>query len=150
MVWRIIRESTAQAFSQLTSNKLRTFLSLLGITIGIFCIIGVFSAVDSLENNVRSSFDRLGEDVVYVSKISWNEDPGRSFFKYLRRPPVRYQDYEAVKAKSKLAAGVTYSTGIGSRTAKYRSNSAERAYLFADTYDYQKVQSLEIAKCRFF
>ncbi|MFZ4426880.1 MAG: ABC transporter permease [Saprospiraceae bacterium] len=150
MVWRIIRESTAQAFSQLTSNKLRTFLSLLGITIGIFCIIGVFSAVDSLENNVRSSFDRLGEDVVYVSKISWNEDPGRSFFKYLRRPPVRYQDYEAVKAKSKLAAGVTYSTGIGSRTAKYRSNSAERTYLFAVTYDYQQVQSLEIAKGRFF
>ncbi len=150
MIWRIFMESTAQAFSQLISNKLRTFLSLLGITIGIFCIIGVFSAVDSLENNIRSSFDKLGEDVVYVSKFSWNEDPGRNFFKYLRRPPVRYQDYQIIKEKSKLASGVAFYTGIGSRTAKYLSNSAERSYLFAVTYDYLEVQNLEIAKGRFF
>lgn len=68
-------ESASQALQQLNANRLRSFLSLLGITIGIFCIIGVFSAVDSLEDNVRSSFDKLGEDVIYVAKFSWT---GRS------------------------------------------------------------------------
>ena len=50
---KVIIESISQAVQQLVGNKLRSFLSLLGITIGIFCIIGVFSAVDSLENNIR-------------------------------------------------------------------------------------------------
>ena len=65
-ILKIIRESILQAFQQLSGNKLRTFLSLLGISIGIFCIIGVLSAVDSLEDNVRGSLDKLGNDVVYV------------------------------------------------------------------------------------
>ncbi len=68
---RIIAESFAQAFHQLWSNKLRSFLSLLGILIGIVCIIGVLAAVDSLEANIRGSFDKLGDDVLYVQKISW-------------------------------------------------------------------------------
>lgn len=150
MMWRIFLESTAQAFQQLISNKLRTFLSLLGITIGIFCIIGVFSAVDSLENNVRSSFDQLGEDVIYVSKFSWSEDPGRNYFKYLRRPPVRFEDYETIKQRSSLAQGVAFYTGVGQRTAKYQSVSAERSYLFSVTYDYLDVFNLEFAQGRFF
>ena len=73
---KIIKESIIQAFQQLSGSKLRSFLSLLGITIGIFCIIIVLSAVDSLESNVRSSFDKLGDDVIYVDKQPWDEDPG--------------------------------------------------------------------------
>jgi len=52
ILFRIIKESFSLAMSQLWSNKLRTFLSLLGISIGIFCIIAVLSAVDSLEKNI--------------------------------------------------------------------------------------------------
>ncbi len=48
-VLKVVYESIVQALQQLTGNKLRSFLSLLGVTIGIFCIIGVRSAVDSLE-----------------------------------------------------------------------------------------------------
>ena len=57
---RIVYEGAAQAWQQLMANKLRSFLSLLGVTIGIFCIIGVKSAVNSLEDNIRSSMQKLG------------------------------------------------------------------------------------------
>ena len=60
---KVIYESIVQAFQQLNGNKLRSFLSSLGITIGIFCIISVLSAVDSLEDNVSASFEQLGTDV---------------------------------------------------------------------------------------
>ena len=60
---KIIYESIAQAFQSLRANKLRTFLSLLGITIGIFCIIAVKSAVDSLQENIISGFNELGNVV---------------------------------------------------------------------------------------
>ena len=63
---KIFYESIVQALQQLYANKLRSFLSLLGITIGIFCIIGVLAAVDSLEDNVRGSIDKLGDDVIYI------------------------------------------------------------------------------------
>ena len=54
---KIFSESIAQAFQALAGNKLRTFLSLLGITIGIFCIIGVQAAVDSMQANIEESFN---------------------------------------------------------------------------------------------
>lgn len=143
-------ESTAQALQQLNGNRLRSFLSLLGITIGIFCIIGVFSAVDSLEDNVRSSFDKLGEDVIYVAKFSWTEDPGANWFKYLRRPAITYKDYEKIRERSQLTDVAAFYTGIGQRTAKYRSTSAERSYLFAVSEDFGRVYDMEMTKGRYF
>ena len=83
---RILYEGAAQAWQQLLANKLRSFLSLLGVTIGIFCIIGVKSAVNSLEDNIRGSMAKLGNDVVYIEKFSWGEDPGENFWKWMRRP----------------------------------------------------------------
>jgi len=69
-ILRILSEGAAQAWQQLIANKLRSFLSLLGITIGIFCIIGVKSAVNSLEDNIRGSLSKLGNDVIYLDKFS--------------------------------------------------------------------------------
>ena len=94
---KVIFESFRQAFQSLISNKMRSFLSLLGICIGIFCIIGVLSAVDSLEDYVRMSFDRIGSDVVYIQKFSWEEDPERNYWKWMKRPNPDYSDYEALK-----------------------------------------------------
>ncbi|MCB9082660.1 MAG: ABC transporter permease [Lewinellaceae bacterium] len=147
---KIFMESVAQALSQLRGNKLRSFLSLLGISIGIFCIIGVFSAVDSLEDNVRGSLAKLGDDVLYVQKISWSEDPGSNWFKYLRRPNVDYQDYEAVKKRVKTADLVGYWIGIGRKVAKFRGNSVEGAYLLAMSYEGEELFSLNFAQGRYF
>ncbi|HQU60459.1 MAG TPA: ABC transporter permease, partial [Saprospiraceae bacterium] len=97
---RVVFEAMAQAFQQLRSNPLRSFLSLLGISIGIFCIIGVLSAVDSLEDNVRGSLEKLGNDVVYVKKWPWADASG-AWWKYIKRPNPDYDDYEAVQAKAK-------------------------------------------------
>ena len=65
---RLIYESFSFAGNSLRANKLRTFLSLLGITIGIFAIISVFTVIDSLESYIRKSLDTLGNNVVYVEK----------------------------------------------------------------------------------
>ena len=99
---KIISESVSQALGQLRANKLRSFLSLLGISIGIFCIIGVLSAVDSLESNVRGSLEKLGNDVLYVKKWPWANTSG-DWWNYFRRPHPDFKDYERVKKKSKNA-----------------------------------------------
>jgi putative ABC transport system permease protein len=145
----VLRESFIQAFQQLVGNKLRSFLSLLGIMIGIFCIIAVKSAVDSLESNVRSSFDRLGNDVLYVSKFSWAEDPGQNFWKYARRPNPSINDYKVLATNVPSAKAVTFSTFISRTTAKFAKNSVERAIVFAVTEDYDNFHSLEYEAGRF-
>ena len=57
-------------------NKLRTSLSLLGITIGIFAIISVFTIVDSLKMNIRESLSTMGSNVIYIEKWPWTSEEG--------------------------------------------------------------------------
>lgn len=147
---KIFTESAAQAFQSLVSNKLRSFLSLLGITIGIFCIIGVKSAVDSLEDNVRSSLDKLGSDVVYLSKFSWKEDPGDNFMKILRRPNPSYEDFKAIEKKVKSAQMVSLNVFIGMKTLQYLSNSVDNAETSAVTYNFERMYELDFEKGRYF
>jgi putative ABC transport system permease protein len=147
---KVIIESISQAVQQLVGNKLRSFLSLLGITIGIFCIIGVFSAVDSLENNIRKSIAKLGEEVIYIQKFSWGEDPGENYFKWMRRPNINYADYEGVKKRMKNADVVGYWMGIGSKIVKYGNNSIEGAYTQAYSEECNDLFNLNYSAGRFF
>lgn len=150
MILKIITESIAQAFQELTGNKLRSFLSLLGISIGIFCIIGVQTAVDSLEDNIRGSFDQLGSDVIYVSKFKWTEDPHANYAKLLRRPTPDYKDYKALKKGLTIADELCLNVGIGNKVLKYKSNSVENAEVMATTDGYDKIYNPEIGKGRYF
>ncbi|HKI89833.1 MAG TPA: ABC transporter permease, partial [Draconibacterium sp.] len=86
---RLIFESFSFAFNSLKANKLRTFLSLLGITIGIFAIISVFTVIDSLESYIRNSLNSLGSNMVYIQKWPWAPPEGETeypWWKYLNRP----------------------------------------------------------------
>ena len=131
-------------------NKLRTFLSLLGVTIGIFCIIAVKSAVDSLQNNIVSGFNELGTDVIYIDKMPWNENPDENYWKYARRPDPSFSDYEMITKKSKLAEAAAFTVFTGGRTIKYKSNSISNAFIMGSTYEYEQIQSVDIEKGRYF
>ncbi|MCW5921187.1 MAG: ABC transporter permease [Saprospiraceae bacterium] len=140
---RILSEGAAQAWQQLMANKLRSFLSLLGITIGIFCIIGVKSAVNSLEDNIRGSLAKLGNDVIYLSKFSWTEDPGQNFWKWMRRPNFTFQEYERLRAKLKGASQVGLWQYLGDKTVKWRSSSVEGVPFMSVTEDCAEIFRLE-------
>ena len=86
LFWAIVVESVRFAWHSLTANKLRTFLSLLGITIGIFSIITVFTVVDSLESNVRKSVASLGDNVIFIQKWPWEFGGDYPWWKYMNRP----------------------------------------------------------------
>ncbi len=150
MLFKIISESISQALQQLAGNKLRSFLSLLGISIGIFCIIGVQTAVDSLEDNIRGSFDKLGSDVVYVSKFSWAEDPGENYTKLLRRPNPDYKDFRELKKSLKTAEALCLNVGLGMKTMQYKSNSVDNCEVLATTVGYDEIYNPEIEKGRYF
>lgn len=149
IILKVISESIAQAFGQLRSNKLRSFLSLLGISIGIFCIIGVLSAVDSLEDNVRGSLEKLGNNIVYVYKWPW-QDLSDSWWDYIKRPQPSHDDYEVIKKKVNSADLTAFHVAIGFRTVKYQSNSVDRTILIATSLEFSDMFNLEYAKGRYF
>ena len=147
---KVIYESFIQAFQQLLSNKLRSFLSLIGISIGIICIISVLSAVDSLKNNINTSFEKLGNDVLYIDKMPWNEDPHQNYWKYQQRPQPSYEDLEAIKKKTKLSDYASFAVFIPGRTIKFGNSSVEGGYMAGVTDDYATIFNLEFEKGRFF
>ncbi len=147
---KIFSESIAQAFQALQGNKVRSFLSLLGITIGIFCIIGVQSAVDSLQANVEDSFNKLGDDVVYIQKFPWAEDPHSNWWKWVQRPDPSFKDYQAIKKRVKSASLVDFHTFIGEPSFKYRTKSLEEVGVIAVSPDHSDIFSLEYEKGRYF
>lgn len=150
IIFRIIGEGISQTLTQLWNNKMRTFLSLLGISIGIFCIVAVKSAVGSLEDNIRGSFEKLGDDVLYISKLPWDEDPDMNYWKYMRRPNPSYEDYKALVRKASKAEMVSYSVFVGGKTAKYYSTSVEGTFVLAVTEDYADLFTIEFDDGRFF
>ena len=111
MVFTLLKESIIFAWGALIANKLRTFLSLLGITIGIFAIITVFTIVDSLERNIRGSVQSLGDNVVFVMKWPWTFGPDYPWWKYMNRPVPLYCELAEVQRKSKSIEAVGFRIG---------------------------------------
>ena len=68
---RLLKESFSFAMNALRNNKLRTLLSLLGVTIGIFSIIAVLTAVDSLDRKIKKDLSSLDKNTIYLMRFSF-------------------------------------------------------------------------------
>ncbi|MBI2269312.1 MAG: ABC transporter permease [Bacteroidetes bacterium] len=145
----IFKESVLFAIHALVVNKLRTFLSLLGITIGIFAIISVFTVVDSLETGLRKSVSSLGDNVVFVQKWPWTFGPNYPWWKYINRPLPRVNELGFIQRKSKCTDAATL-TISGRRTVKYQSSSVANAEIVAVSHDYDRVKFLDLEQGRYF
>lgn len=149
MVLTLLKESIIFAWQALVSNKLRTFLSLLGITIGIFAIITVFTIVDSLERNIRGSVQSLGDNVVYIMKWPWDFGSEYPWWKYMNRPVPQYKEMAEVKRKTKSAEVVAFRIGAR-KILKHKSNTVENAIVSGWSYDYGQIKTFDIVEGRYF
>jgi putative ABC transport system permease protein len=145
----MFRESLAFAFGSVIVNKLRTFLSLFGITIGIISIISVFTVFDWMESSIRKSIESLGDNTIYVEKWPWTPDPDIKWWDMIRWPPPSTDDYEALIRRSNSAEAICYTVYSG-ETIKYRGTAVNDTYITAVTHDFQDVRSFELEKGRFF
>ncbi|MBW6459264.1 MAG: ABC transporter permease [Bacteroidales bacterium] len=145
---KLLRESYLFALHEIVVNKVRTLLSLLGITIGIFSIISVFTIFDSMESNIRESIDSLGNDVLFVQKWPWAMGGDYPWWKYISRPEASLTDLREIKRRSQTAQASTYLAGV-STTAKYGKNSLDNANVIIVAEDYDKVMTVDVADGRF-
>lgn len=146
---KLLKESFLFAYNSVIVNKLRTFLSLLGITIGIFAIISVFTVLDWMEKAIRDSISSLGDNVIYVQKWPWSFDPNLAWWDIIKWPVPTIKEYEALKENSLKAEAMAF-TIITAVTVEYMNNSAEDIAIWSPTHDFETVRSFEIEKGRYF
>jgi putative ABC transport system permease protein len=145
---KLLRESYLFALHEIVVNKVRTFLSLLGITIGIFSIISVFTIFDSMESGIRENINSLGNDVLFVQKWPWAMGGDYPWWKYINRPEASLTDLKEIQRRSQASQASTYLAGAGG-TVKYREKSIKAGNVVMVSESYDKVMTVDIAEGRF-
>lgn len=148
MLFRLIKESFLFAISSVVVNRLRTFLSLFGISIGIFSIISVFTVLDWMATSIRESISTLGDNVVYVQKFPWSFDPNLAWWDIIKWPAINEKDYQAIMKKSTRAESVCL-LAIQNSRLKYKKNLANTTTV-AVTQNFENIRSFEVEKGRYF
>lgn len=146
---RLIRESYLFALQGIIANKLRTLLSLLGITIGIFAVITVFTIVDSMESTIRKNIESLGDNVLFVEKWPWSFGSDYPWWKYMNRPVTTYEEMEELQQRLSGAQAVSFMLAT-TQTVKYQEKSLENTAILCVSQDYNQTMSMDITDGRYF
>ena len=148
---RLTLESFRFAWDALKSNLLRTVLSLLGVTVGIFSIIAVFTVVDSLEANIRSSLDFVGDKIIYVQKWPFIFSPDSPWWKYFNRPMPSQREFQQLRKQlGPNNKGSAIFAANGGNTLKSGSNSVADCVLQGVSYDFRAVSNVSLKEGRYF
>lgn len=150
IVLRLIFESFRFAKNALKSNPMRTSLSLAGVTVGIFVIIGVLTLVDSLEKGLKESFSFLGNGIIYIQKWPFIGSPDFPWWKYIQRPKATYDEFQFLEENLKNYKGICIFATKEGLTVKYANNSANEVNLVGSTYGYKDVFEFNLAAGRYF
>jgi putative ABC transport system permease protein len=140
------------SLSAIRQNKLRSVLSVLGITIGIYCIVAVYALVHSLETNINQQFTKYGTNVLFVQKWPWDEFGGNyPWWKYLSRPVSAPNEAHFLESKlsKERAANVAYNFD---RQEKVNANGVtlDGTTVVCISHGYIEIQNLAVETGRVF
>jgi putative ABC transport system permease protein len=146
----IIGNGFRMAMQELWKNKLRTFLSLFGITIGIFCIIGVLATVNSLEHNIQNEIKSLGTNTIYIDKWDYSAGGGPDYpwWRYVKRPEPKFDEIKQIKERTPSAKFVAFDITTNDNIA-YEDNSLSNVNIYGNSEEFQDIQPVDIAYGRY-
>ena len=146
---RVLKESFRFAVNALKNNKLRTFLSLVGVTIGIFSIIAVLAAVDSLKKEIQGSISSLDNSTIYLGHVSFGPTDVPQW-KRQQFPLATFDEYQYLKKTVPNLFASTYTLNVPSETVKYEDKSVSGVQIGAVTEEYYDIEALSLQEGRFF
>jgi putative ABC transport system permease protein len=146
---KLLKESFAFAVNALRNNKLRTMLSLLGVTIGIFSIIAVLAAVDSLDAEIKQNLNTLDKNTVYLTSISFGPSDVPKW-KRDQFPKVSYEEYQYLKKSLNNIENSCYQYFTSAQNIKHESNTLNAVNMVPVTSEFDDIQRMEFLEGRFF
>lgn len=146
----IIASGFRMAMQELWKNKLRTFLSLFGITIGIFCIIGVLATVNSLQHNIQSELKDLGSNTIYIDKWDYTAGGGPDYpwWRYVKRPEPKFEEIKQIKERTPSAKYVAFNINRDDNV-EYADNSLSGVHIYGISEEFHDIQPVDISYGRF-
>lgn len=141
----ILVTSFKMAVLELWKNKLRAFLSLFGVTIGIFCIIGVLATVNSLEYNIQKEIKALGTNTIYVDKWDYSASTGADYpwWKFVNRPAPRYAELELIKERTPSAKYAAFKMNISGQV-EAGSSVLSGVIIYGISEEFSLIQPFEV------
>ena len=146
---QLLKESFNFAIKSLRDNKLRTFLSLLGVTVGIFSIISVLAAVDSLNRSIQESLSGLDKNMINLSKYSFAPSSVPQWQR-LSFPQVTYQEYEFLKRELPNTEAVVYELFGLNSAVKYGGKTIPSMSVEATSAGVEQISDIRMGKGRFY
>lgn len=146
---RLLKESFVFALHALTNNKLRTLLSLLGVTIGIFSIIAVLAAVDSLDRKISKDLSDLDKNTIYLMRFSFGPTDIPQW-KRQQFPDVKYDEYIYLKNSLTNTEQVGFQLFVTNESLKYDDKVVSDINIVPVSSEFIDIQGLEFDKGRFY
>jgi putative ABC transport system permease protein len=146
---RLLKESFGFAMNALRNNKLRTFLSLLGVTIGIFSIIAVLAAVDSLDRKIKEDLNDLDKNTIYLMRFSF----GPSDIPQWKReqfPDVTYDEFEYLKRSVSDVDKMAFNLFTRNENIKFEDKTVSSVRITPTTNEFEGIDGIKIGHGRFF
>jgi putative ABC transport system permease protein len=144
----ILASSFRLTMQELMVNKLRTSLSLIGISFGIFCIIGVLATVNSLEMNIQNQLKSLGTNTIFIDKWQYSGGPDYPWWKFVNRPVPKYDEVKLIKERSHLVSNIAFD--IDSRVdVEYKNYALQGVSMSGVTEEEIDIQPLTMAYGRY-
>src|SRR4030095_3596478 len=147
-----IKETFLSAFRSIKCNKLRASLTLLGIVIGVFSIIGVMTLLDALQKGIDSGLSQLGTNTFQVQKwpATFIGGPGR-WRKYEKRKPITKEEGFRLKDMAVLPKLIGLEDWSGGKTLKYDRNQTNPNFQMAGvTTEFLPANNHTLSEGRFF
>ncbi len=146
---RLLSESFSFALNALRNNKLRTLLSLLGVTIGIFSIIAVLAAVDSMDKKIKEDLSDMDMNTIYLMNFSFgpSEVPR---WKRDQFPKVTYDEFEFLKKSVPSIDKISFNFFARNESVKFESNTVNSIRVKPSTEDFFDIEPIKIETGRLF
>lgn len=144
----ILSNSLRLTLQELKENKMRTSLSLIGVAFGIFCIIGVLAAVNSLERNIQSEVQSLGSNTIYIDKWDYSGGPDQPFWKFRSRPVMKFEEASLIKERSILLDDISFLMQTNSSIA-HRDDLIPSSAIYGILEAQMTIQPIQFAEGRF-
>lgn len=145
----IFQNSIRLTLQELKVNKLRTLLSLTGVAFGIFCIIGVLTTVNSLEQNIQNEIKSLGTNTIYIDKWDYSGGPNKPMWKMRARPIMKNEEAALIKERSGLTENATFLMQT-SANISYKDEVIENAITYCINEDQIEIQPIQFENGRYF
>ena len=147
-ILNVVWSSLKMALAELRVNKLRTFLSLFGVTIGIFCIIGVLATVESLKKSVSDGLKDMGTNTIYIQKWPWGGGGEYPWWKYMKRPEPKYEELKPITELSHYLDASAFML-FNNSNVEYKDNVLQNVSWYGSTEDFKNIQEIKMGYGRY-